>query len=103
MTALWTQNRLDCAKALFGRALRVQLAEWILERGDTDFFLGEAQQQVSLLYGAAPSAVRQELNTMRTWGLVESERRDGRVYFDRVDSALWLAFEAAISGTHAES
>lgn len=98
----WSAEQYNCAKSLFGRALRLQLADWILSRDRREFFLGEAQQEMAVLHASASSAVRAELLTFCEWGLLDSEPRGGRLYFEHIDSDLWPALKSAVDAVMAE-
>lgn len=80
--------------SLFGRALRLRVAYWVLRRDDPSFFQGEAVTGVS--YSA--SGVAQELERLVKLGMIVRHERtpgDRRVYYTRSDSALWMIIEAA--------
>lgn len=82
-------------KALFGRPLRVLLAEWILQRGDDAFVQTEAQDAMRG-YNEAASNTRNELLNFAKFGLLSKSEVGGRVYYTPTDNPLWRAYAAII-------
>lgn len=101
-TYSWTPSQTGLAKALFGRPLRLQVAEWIMAADWREFYLSEIQADMSTRHRAAPSGVRAELLTMRDHGLLVTSNRDRRLYFTPIESKVWDAFRAAIEAVKAE-
>lgn len=95
-------TRRHAAKSLFGRALRVALADWVADRGGEPFYLQEAQLALAST-GEAPSAVAAELRRFVEFDLLTETRLGGRVYFTATDSSYWNAFEAISGALTAES
>ncbi len=77
---------------LFGRACRLPIALWILDRDKPRFFQSEPPTEL-----AAQTALRQELARLVRAGLLVEERPDGenRVYYVRTDSSLWEIIRTA--------
>jgi hypothetical protein len=91
----WTETRRTVAKQLFGRPVRVALAQWVLERDFEPFFLLEAQRSLDAAVGGSGSAVGHEVNLMCSMGMLDRVPDGRRVYFvARVDSPFWPAFAA---------
>jgi len=88
----WSANQETCAKALFGRPLRVQLAAWILERDKEPFYLSEAQTAMAIAFGSAGSAARDEIRAFAQWGMLSSNRAGARIYYTPEPHDLWDAF-----------
>jgi len=86
----WSVDQRACAKSLFGRALRVALALWISERGPTSFFQLEAQRAMFEMLGESASGVTKELDLLTRLGLLSRDATGHRVYYSRLDSALWV-------------
>jgi hypothetical protein len=89
----WRGDKKQTAKDLFGRPLRVALTAWVLDRGETSFYLQEAQDAMRLV-GEAPSGVHKELRLLEMHGMLNSFPVNGRVYFTATTSPLWTAFDA---------
>jgi hypothetical protein len=80
---------------LFGRALRLRVAAWVLAHEDLHFYQGEAVAGV----GYSPSGVIQELDRLVELGMIL--RRDPtpgsrRRYYTRTDSPLWTVIRDAL-------
>lgn len=100
---LWTNDtRKHAAKSLFGRALRVALADWVADRDGETFYLQEAQLALAST-GEAPSAVAAELRRFVEFDLLTETRLGGRVYFTATDSSYWKAFEAISEALRVET
>lgn len=80
-------------KRLFGRPIRVFLAQWILRREAQSFYLAEAQLALQI-QGFAPSATATELRVLVASDMLLEVPDGNRVYFAMQDSTLWTAFEA---------
>lgn len=80
-------------KRLFGRPIRVFLAQWILRREAQSFYLAEAQLALQI-QGFAPSATATELRVFTGAEMLVEVPDGNRVYFTMRDSSLWPAFEA---------
>lgn len=92
---LWDAERKRLAKAVFNRPTRVLLAAWVLERGTTPFKQHEASMALAQ-FGAAPSAVVQELGRFVEWGMLEESRGGGNVMYGMLkQSPLWDVFRPA--------
>jgi hypothetical protein len=81
------------AKSLFGRALRVLLAEWISSRGSEPFYLHEAQKALED-QGEAGSAVRKELDNFIDYQMLTRIQPEQRVYYQVLESPFWAAFSS---------
>lgn len=80
---------------LFGRALRLRVAAWVLLQEGETFFQGEAAQ--ALAY--SPSAVAEELEKLVDLGmLIKHEKTPGdrRQYYSKVATPLWNVISAAV-------
>lgn len=96
----WSTEESRFAKAFYGRAARLQLVEWILERDDQSFFQSEAQAALQHLHGVAQSATRDELNLFTEWELLERFDADRKVFFTPRAHPAWDALESACVAVH---
>jgi hypothetical protein len=83
---------------LFGRGLRLRLAEWILTQGDRKFY----QSEPGLELRGGVSNIRDELGRFLELGmLVEAPPTpaDRRRYYRRTDSEFWTAIKAALAAS----
>ncbi|MEP7223755.1 MAG: hypothetical protein ABI783_02190 [Actinomycetota bacterium] len=81
-------------EGLFGRALRLRVAYWVMSREDPSFFQTEAVTGV----GYAASGVVQELNRLVRLGMITRHEKtpgDRRLYYTRSESPLWKIVHAA--------
>lgn len=81
--------------SLFGRALRLRVAHWVLTHEAGTFFQGEVATGVS--YSA--SAVAQELDRLVDLGMLIRHPRtagDRRQYYSRTESQVWEVIQAAV-------
>jgi DNA-binding MarR family transcriptional regulator len=81
-------------RLLFGRALRLNVALWILGHESESFYQGEAAEGVDYSAGA----VAHELDRLAELGMLMKEPRnanDRRQYYLRLDTPLWEIVEAA--------
>lgn len=90
----WTSDDAQLVKALFGRPVRVVVAEWVLKRSGQSFFLSECQGALVGSPGAAGSAVRAELELFVSVGMLERFESERRVYFTQTAHFAWPAFAA---------
>lgn len=95
-----SQGAEAAAKELFGRPLRVYLAQWITERSDEAFFQTEAQDAMRLV-GQAASGVPDVLDALVRAELLQRFDSERRVYFQPRPSPLWDAFQAVYAGLKA--
>lgn len=84
------------AKSLFGRPLRILLAEWILERGDDTSFVQQEAQDAMRLHGESPSGVAKELMTFVNCRMLERVEVDRNVRYVVRSNPLWSAFERMV-------
>lgn len=88
---------------LFGRALRLRLARWVLDQGERKFYQSEPSNEV----GGGISNIRDELTRFVDLGMlveVPPTANDRRRYYRRTESQLWDAIKvavASIQGTEA--
>ena len=86
---------------MFGRAGRLRLARWILEKipAGAYFFAGEAQQAT----GDVPNEVKDNMQRLIELGVITKAYRDPgpgrRQYYQRLDSPIWGIFELALKLT----
>jgi hypothetical protein len=83
---------------LFGRAMRLVLASWVLARLDPLFYQSEA----ALGTGFSQSNVRDELDRLIQVGMVQEiprHRGDRRRYYLRTESPLWDAVRIVVAQT----
>lgn len=80
------------AKALFGRSLRIALAEWICELEDATFFQQQAKDAMRN-YGEANSGVLKELAAFVEFEMLQRVESERRTYYQRLDSPFWSAFQ----------
>ncbi len=81
---------------LFGRALRLRLAGWILDRGERKFYQSEPITEVK----GGISNIRDELARFVDLGMlvdVPPTPNDRRRYYRRTDSQLWDAIRVAVA------
>ena len=90
---MWDDTRKRLAKQLFGRALRLALAEWVLKQGGSAFYQQEAQIAM-LAQGEASSATAVELRRLVSHGMLAEFRENARVYYVEQPSPFWSAFRA---------
>lgn len=84
----------DLLKALFGRAIRVSLALWIVDHDPAVFTQKEAIE-ANGGYGHA-TAVREELLKLAGWGVLQqAPTTDRGNAWQRLDHPLWRIFRAA--------
>ena len=95
MDPSWSVAEKELAKSLFGRALRLALAEWILARAKVPFFTLEAQSAMTPI-GEAASGVTKELSVFVAAGMLQRIEDGRRVYYQPTESALWPAFREVI-------
>lgn len=94
MNWTWSVDRRGAAKDLFGRPARVALATWALALDDSPFYLQQAQDALARV-GESRTAVSQELQLMRRYGMFDSYQDGRRVYFLPIRTcSYWKAFEA---------
>lgn len=91
----WDAGARRLAKAFFGRPLRLELAEWILDRENEPFFQSEAQDAMRRL-GEAHSAVATELRKFVDGGLLVPTRDGNKLWYTPTDSELWGVFRHVI-------
>jgi len=80
---------------LFGRALRLRLASWILARGERKFYQSEPVSEVE----GGISNIRDELARFVDLGMVVDvppTPNDRRRYYRRTNSQLWDAIQVAV-------
>jgi hypothetical protein len=88
----WRGANKSRAKALFGSPCRILLATWVLERNDEPFYLKEAQRALGD-FGEADSATGAAIDSFVDHGMLMRTPDQNKVYFSRVDSPLWTAYE----------
>jgi hypothetical protein len=94
-TRPWDPTTRELVKALFGRAARIAVAGWILEREGDAFYLAEAQIALAAT-SEAPSAVANEVNHFARLGLLAKVHVDRRTYFTRTDHPMWEALREVV-------
>lgn len=92
----WDESQRRLAKDLFGRALRVGLAGWILDRRGEWFFQQEAQDAMRRDLSESGSGVAKELSVFVEHGMLARHADGRRQYFSVVASPLWEAFAAMV-------
>lgn len=91
----------EFSRLLFGRAGRLRLARWILEKIPTGayFFTGEAQRAT----GDVPNEVKDNIQRLIELDVITKAYRDAgpgrRQYYQRIDSPIWGIFELALKLT----
>ncbi len=84
--------RNQAAKSLFGRSLRVTLADWISNLEDPIFFQQQAKDAMRD-FGEANSGVVKELAVFVEFGMLQRVESERRAYYQRLTSPFWPAYQ----------
>lgn len=91
---MWDAAQERAAKVLFGRPLRVLLADWVLSQEGRPFFQMQAQDAMRH-FNEAASGVKSELDKFVGLDMLSRFEDERRVWFTALTSPYWRVFEEA--------